>query len=217
MADTSMEEILRKAGDGKEIGEEEMVICPCCGKATLKKPIAPSGEIMDHFLACMMTGEPYVRPYSLYGGKMTIAVSQVTTTLAKKVESACTILSGWDAKFPDRSTQINLISGAIKTYACIESVRVDAGSVKVFTPGSRVLDMCGEIIELARPVSTGDVDDATLGAALDKFEKLVTDNQLMSAVPSSVLLSLAQLHSQVYGMLLDAGFDKNFWGRIKLA
>lgn len=58
--------------------EKQLEICPCCGKPTLEiDNVQISPEILDHFLACVITGEPFARDYFLYNGKMKVRVTSL--------------------------------------------------------------------------------------------------------------------------------------------
>ena len=45
----------------------------------------------------------------------------------------------------------------------------------------------------------------------------ITAPSTISSVPMAMIVGTQQAHSNVYNLLLDAGFDSNFWDGIELA
>lgn len=62
----------------KEKKAPEFITCPCCGKPTLVKPLELNGPILDHYIACLVSGVPFSHTYPIYKGKLEVTVSRLT-------------------------------------------------------------------------------------------------------------------------------------------
>lgn len=194
----------------------ELVKCPCCGKMTLHKPVKPGQDIMDHFMACMLTGTPYKQTYELYGGRMRVTVTQITNDIRRYVMDACAALDSWRDLLVDRNTELEEMKDALRTYSCIVDVTVDNGTVRTFYPGEGMHELCTEITALREAVNGGKVTPDELRASVDKLNAKTKDPATISSLPPTMLMASFQLHNQLFQIMMDAGFDENFWDRIKL-
>ena len=57
----------------------ETMICPCCKKRTLPSNPEVSDELMEQYLACMLTGAPFKHVYKLFKGTTTAVLIQPST------------------------------------------------------------------------------------------------------------------------------------------
>lgn len=198
----------------KEAGE--FVKCPCCGQMTLHKPVKPGDDMMDHFMACMLTGTPYKYTYELYGGRIHVTVTQITNDIRKYVMDACSLLDRWADITLDSSSQIAEIKDLVRTYSCILDITVDNGTARVFYPADAMKKVCEAVISLHGDVAAGKLDAQAVGAKVDELLNMAKDPGSISSLPATMLMAAFQLHNQLFQIMMDAGFDENFWARIKL-
>ena len=219
MTETVVDKIIaaQKAPAQQEPKEEELAICPCCGQKTLHKPVTPDQELTDHFLSCMLTGTPYAKDYELYGGKLVVNVSQVTSELSTKVEHVCTILDNWDKQLADSKAPIQIIKDAVRIFACIPKVQLKTAVGSVLLPSDQIMLICGKVETYHNKRLEQANTDEYLKNCVSELLAMASDTTVLSAVPKDVLMSLIQIHANLYTILVDSGFDANFWERIKLA
>ena len=94
-ADTSAQQQATETQKEPAQKEPELMLCPCCNKRTLVRPIEAKGELLDHYMACILSGEPFWREYPVYHGNLLVTVSQLTAeeqTLTETGLSELTIL-----------------------------------------------------------------------------------------------------------------------------
>lgn len=195
------------------------VTCPCCGKPTLPKPVKPNQELVDHWLACMMTGTPFSHAYPIYDGKLTVTVTRLSAAQVDKLDQSLTVLDLLKAKaWPDPGCPVNLdlLRGLIRRLVSIKEIKLHGSHPVVFAPQPVALGWCGRLVsEKAALLAFTDISSVSelLQACYDDL----TNPELVSAVPDEMLLAVLSAHVSISDILMSAGFDSNFWKGIELA
>lgn len=222
-ADTSAQQQATETQKEPAQKEPELMLCPCCNKRTLVRPIEAKGELLDHYMACILSGEPFWREYPVYHGNLLVTVSQLTAeeqTLTETGLSELTILEAMlNAAPKSELDKIQHIKNLIKLYVSVPSIKVksrDKGFVS-FSPKTHVLSSCAVIIGIAPKLATDELNTQTALEEVGKAHKLLTNQKLVSAVPHPLLMSVIESHNYLYNILLASGFDTNFWEGIELA
>ena len=202
----------------KDTVEDGTIICPCCGKKTLHKPLKLDPEWMDQYMACMLTGEPYSREYTLYNGAISITVTSLSSELAERVSSALVDMEGFD-ELSGEPAAIDAARQLLQVYSMIPEIRITTkGKTATFRPleaVNAVLDSVRDIRKRLDDKELGDVDVKAL--MRDKISLPMKDVKKLSGLPVSSLRSIILIHDQMLRVLTESAFDQSFWSRIKLA
>lgn len=195
-------------------------ICPCCGKPTLQMPVHPKDELMDYWLACMTTATPFTHTYPMYNGKVEITVVADSADMDSKLDTLTAILDAIAAR-EDLADQSQYDISHMKVMARIGmhittiKTMTSKSESRVFTPAASVQ----EALNLLHPLRA----DIMSGKTIEGFtETMAAVNRLllapenMSAMHPSVLLSVVETHTQLNNILMNSGFDSNFWEGIEL-
>lgn len=187
---------------------EDLVRCPCCGKETLHRPVKPPQQVMDAFMACMITGEDFSNDYELFGGRVRITVSRVPDIYEDKIGRIDMLLTDAEKAGLAYNQKLPLM---LRGYASIRRIEVSAAANAVFLPSETALKAIDDALAAYASATEGRYE-----AMLEKLAVL-DDRKLVSAVPVPTLIAVVQTHNNLYTLLLETGFDSNFWDRIKLA
>ena len=197
----------------------EYETCPCCKQKTLKKPIKISSEIAEHYMACIVSGVPFNHTFPMYDGRLVIKVlshSREETILVYKMVMLTEPLAHTSPMLKD-------LIGLVNSYGNIESIAVkhkdDEGKehVTVYKPSSYVLKACAELVAKWETVKiTDDNKKEFLADMQEKYNKL-SSTEIISAIPPVVLHRVVSDFRMLDSILLEAGFDENFWKGIELA
>jgi len=193
----------------------ENALCPCCGQPTLKKPVKVDGKIVDEYLASIMTGVPFSHTFRLFDGKL-----KITTTMADRDEGR----SLWKflqlvEPFSRTSAQVADLLGLVNTYCSIKKIEVTGKDKKarIYTPAKAVTDACIDFLETWQNKDLG--EEATknkfFDGVLDMYNKL-KPTDVLSSTPPVVLTRVINDFRALEAIMLEAGFDENFWKGIEL-
>jgi len=193
--------------------DKQEVKCPCCGKSTLTLPLLPDPRLSDSFLACMMTGEPWRNEYKLYGGHLAVIVSVLTPSVRRMLSKALSFLNVQATRLPSEEETIEDIKTAITTFACIQEVRPSAEDMSSFHPAETVASACSRLSSMSSNNMGHDESISTLQDIRD----ILTTPSTMSSLPVDMAVTLLSIHTRLYSLLIENGFDSTFWSGIKLA
>jgi|BioPla2DNA2_1021312.scaffolds.fasta_scaffold03064_3 hypothetical protein len=193
--------------------ELKMKTCPCCGKETLVELPKPSEQLMEHYMACIVTGVPFSYEYDLYDGAISITVVNPTAEEAASMRKTVPRLysMNMDAGKPLDPGDMQTIENRLQTYSLIQEIRIKSNN-RAYRPKDEV-EACLAFVNEAYEESKEDEYKGTLETALNRL----TNGTTMSGLPLQVLVGTIAAHSQVYDLLVGNGLDKNFWERISLA
>jgi hypothetical protein len=187
-------------------------ICPCCGQPTLARPVLKiNDELLDQFMSCTITGQPFAREYPLFDGRVLVQVSQPSSDAWEKLDLCDFALAHMDGMDPN--VPVDKLRSLIKALAGIDKVTVIyKGENRVFHP-MEVLSK--EIPEILAAVDLEDKAEA--GSRLSQVFSRLSSPQNISAIPIRMLMAVNDAHAQISDILLEAGFDSNFWKGIEFA
>lgn len=209
---------------------DDYIMCPCCKKLTLKKPLDLSNQLTDAWVACLVSGVPFNHTYKLYGNRVEANVRVIASALSAKIRQALAVLDGLDRlSCWDNGIQRPVDFGVLKTLipvACsIVELRINGTPENRSYFPARVAEAAVDTL-IGLYSSTMEHKDET-GAglppsdecieALKKVQSELTSEQLMSALPLSVLVTLSSTHANLNILMSDAGFGAGFWEGIELA
>lgn len=195
------------------------VTCPCCGKLTLVRPVEVKGEILDHYMACIMTGTSFWHTYKIYGDKIAATVTQLDRDLSQKLTLLSSDVDTISAYVPEETgMKCKHIWNMCGLYIHIKGISINAGlESRTFTPQDAAIKAC----DMLRPLNMGrvakEISDEDIVAKIDAAYALLSDPSVVSAVPNRMLIALVESHNRLYDLLMSAGFDANFWDGIELA
>lgn len=202
----------------KDTVEDGTIICPCCGKKTLHKPLKLDPEWMDQYMACMLTGEPYSREYTLYNGAISITVTSLSSELAERVSSALADMEGFD-ELSGEPTAIDAARQLLQVYSMIPEIRITTkGKTATFRPLEVVNAVLDNVHDIRKKLDNKELGDVDVPALMrDKISLPMKDVKKLSGLPVSSLRSIILIHDQMLRVLTESAFDQSFWSRIKLA
>lgn len=187
--------------------------CPCCGKETLQEVPKPTEQLAQHYIACIATGVPFNYTYDLYDGAIAVTISNLSTadSVALQRDIPRLKIINKECGYKLDEDMVNALDAQFDIYSIIQSIRIES-SGKTYSPKDNVMT-CLEFVNKA----FSEAAKNTYQDVLETVYKRMTDVELLSAVPFAVLSGVVAAHFRVYDVLMNYGFDENFWGRIKLA
>lgn len=216
-----MTEEHKPSEETKNSADPQFDICPCCGKPTLTRPIKPSQLLMDHWLSCMISCTPFNHMYSLYDGRVEITVSMPsaeTEDLLFRITQLVDALARQDALMSEQPLDMAHLRARIRMCALISQIRIrtSVGDWKEFRPVDALRLLENKLNPMRESILTGEASDELKGL-LNEIKAILTSPQLLSSLPLDVLATTAEAHVQLNNIMMNAGFDKNFWSGIELA
>lgn len=210
------QEVAKEKEEGSKV---EYVPCPCCGKLTLVRPVEVKGELLDHYMSCIMSGTPFWHTYKLYGGKLEITITQMSRDDGLRLKTATAEIDGimhrLNTESQERAKDVIQLA---RMFACITNITVhSSGQSKCFNPNTHVYEILGYFDRLQVDLAAGAKNSEDAEQAVKKAYDVLHDATVMSAVPIRALLLIMESHAQLFDILLSAGFDTTFWNGIELA
>lgn len=191
-------------------------ICPCCHQPTLPYPVTHiPDELADQFMACLISGTPFIHTYPLYNGKVKITVTQMTAELRTIVEQLLHAIDRLvDSGFTVEGVSFDTMKGVARSLISVQSIEISAGDmVKTFQPQAVVR----RALEAFNSLAPGDIDSAQAVDTVRGVFRSFTDPSEVSGVPPIQILTTIEAHARLLDVLMDSGFDANFWAGIELA
>jgi len=192
----------------EEPKDDNMMRCPCCGERTLHKPLEIKSIVLDEYMASIITGVPFSHTYTIHDSiDITVEMPLKKDVLA--YERAIAELNKLRPSAPNQEIADKLRAAAsmIQIYGNITSIvtKKDKTIVKTYTPSEVVKQFVTAIKDVE-----GNVE--LIAEAYDNSD--TTDN--MSTIPEVMLNAIVRTHRDVYGVLLETGFNETFWKGIEL-
>ena len=205
----------------EEKKEPVKVKCPCCGELTLTQPLDVKSAVLDEYMAAIITGVPFSHTYGLYNGSVKITVESLSHKDSLLLSNSENILKEYRKRMEDAGgeqvkTAIGCISELEKTmrlYFSVTSIEMyrDKVLVKSYTPSEIMRNAATEI------GSASLEGDVKLGNVITKATKDCLGPDATSTLPTTAVKAIVVTHGDLYNLLMDAGFDENFWAGIELA
>lgn len=193
---------------------QDMAICPCCGERTLKRPVKVDGKIIDDYLASIMTGVPFSHTFNMFDGRL-----KITCGLADRDTGVMfwRFIHFMEPHASDTAIVKDLL-GLINTYCAVKRIEVTgSGNMsKLYTPCEILAAACQKFLDEWELVTlTDETKKDFLKAVSDLYDQL-KPTDVISSVPPTVLNRVNNDFRALESIMLQAGFDENFWKGIKL-
>jgi len=191
----------------------KMKTCPCCGKETLQEVPEPAEQLAQHYIACIATGVPFNYTYALYDGAISVTISNLSTADSAVLQRDIPRLKVMNKEcgYKLDEDMVGALDAQFDIYSIIQSIQIES-SGKAYSPKDNVMACLGLVDKAFSEAAKGEYRDV-----LETVYGRMTDVELLSAVPFAVLSGVVAAHFRVYDVLVNYGFDENFWGRIRLA
>ena len=203
---------------------EHLIKCPCCGKLTLQKPLDIQSTVLDEYMASILAGVPFQHTYTVYGN-VDINVTVLSKseglklyTVAQLLETLTTSVNAADQR---NKIKLEELSAMLQLYAGIVSITAhkDNRILKSYEPSKIVWSVCDKILEQQEQIylfAAAEPDPDVLDTVLKLYEANCSE-AVLSAVPDVMLRAIVRTHTDLYNILMNNGFDENFWKGIELA
>ena len=204
----------------EEKKEPTKIKCPCCGELTLTQPLDVKSAVLDEYMAAIITGVPFSHTYSLFNGSVKIKVeslnradSTLISDVARHLNEYAADKEGQAEGEGDVVTYIKELAGVLRLYFGIISINMYKNDelVKTYSPSVVMREHAKNIAAAFR-----DGDEKAL-AAIAAAVDVCLSQDVISSVPDAAIRTVVVTHGQLYNLLMEAGFDENFWEGIELA
>lgn len=207
-----------------EEANDQLIKCPCCGELTLRKPLDIKSAVLDEYMASLISGIPFQHTYPIHNS-IDITVSVLTKTERTKIYSALQLLDTLSKTIgetdPEARTKVDDLDAALQLYSYITEIqtRKDDRVVATFTPANQMNMLCDAILKEQPEIlsyaiaqdAPGDVVEKTAGL----YDIYCTEKSV-SAIPDVMLRAIVRTHIDLHNILMNNGFDANFWKGIEL-
>lgn len=126
------------------------------------------------------------------------------------------VIETLEGRIPEHMSILRDLSNTIKVYCSVKDIRLHTGSDKVFYPQDAVMQICKELVAMRINVLADSIERDELVKKLNGFHQALVAADTISAVPSPMLASVVETHAHLFYVLMDSGFDVNFWKGIEL-
>ena len=225
--DTNIQEVVTT--QEAEEKKEQKIKCPCCGETTLTKPLDIPSPILDEYLSSILSGVSFSHTYPLYGGKLEVTAVILDKQASRKRISILQMLTDLKRSVGTsdvrKITLIEDLQGVINLYYNIQTINtyVDKKLMSSFEPSAKINSLFDAILDnqqyvyhYVRQDYTGEDKDKIFDILQELYATYCTDT-VLSSVPHLMLQAVVTTHSDLYNILLESGFDENFWHGIELA
>lgn len=196
--------------------KSKMVKCPCCGQETLKHPVKCDSAIVDDYLASILTGVPFKHTFHLFDGKLRITVSASDREEAMKLYRFVFMTESSNIS---SNNSVRDLLGIVNAYCSIQEIYVQAKEdAKTYFPAQHIVKICGALADKWEDEDLTTDENKT--AFLDDLQKAYTSlskPEILSSTPPMIITRVANDFRGIETILLEAGFDENFWQGIELA
>ena len=198
--------------------KEELIKCPCCGELTLRKPLDTSkmGIVLDEYMASIISGVSFTHTYTVHDNidvTVEMPLKKEYQALSRAVQNLERLRSGLltgDTKpeVKEKADKLRDAAVMIQLYANITSIvtKRDGRQIKMYTPAETVKSFLSTV---------KDVGD-NVDLIIESYEVADTPENL-STIPEIMLQAILTTHRDMYNVLMDTGFNENFWKGIELA
>lgn len=201
--------------------EQKYILCPCCRKSQIPKPVEIDSPIMDHYMSCIMTGVPFSHTYELYGGKLAITATMLAHEESLDLSIATSTLELCKAKMGGEMDEtLSELIGMLNVYAQIDTIsshdKTKLNMKSLYNPKKVVFDICKDLNEKRYKIIQNDMTTDDIKKMIENAFALCKNTSTMSALPAAILSTVQRTHDTLYSILVEAGFDPNFWKGIEL-
>ena len=171
--------------------------CPCCGQMSLPEIPELSQDVLDYYIACVMTGQPFVKTYLAYDGKIAIQVSSFNDDLAAKALQAVSFIDNTKLQLQVRQTAKYI------TYRLlvIPSINITSKNTsKTFNVQEMILKAIDTMLSC----------DQDCDKAAQQYIQTITSSKVCSGLPAKLLDQVTKHHTDLMNALIQRGFDQSF-------
>lgn len=204
---------------------EQFIKCPCCGELTLRRPLDIKSAVLDEYMASIISGVPFQHTYTLYK-QIEVTVSILSKEDSRNVYTAVTLLDRFRDAIPSGAEELKAVTrelaATIQAYIWITSVITtkDGRVTTQIYPAETMRKACSDIIKLESDISAYAIAPDKLLTTDDSIKQIhstVCKESVLSTVPDVIIRAVTKTHIDLYNVLMDTGFDSNFWQGIELA
>ena len=184
--------------------EEVLTECPCCKENTFKLPLKPKDEDLQLYMACIISGQPFKKTYSLWDGRIRVEAVEMSQKKLIELQKVATKLA-----FADRGQFTDIL----KLISDILYNKAHVSKISIYKDGQ--VQKTYQI----QPLWYKSIEE-TLKAQntqqLQKVLKVLTDTQKVGAVSMSLIQKVVRTHNNIVQLLALSGFDSDFFGDLLL-
>lgn len=219
MADETM-----KPETEQEEQDEKFLKCPCCGELTLRKPLDIKSAVLDEYMASIISGVPFQHTYTLHNS-IDITVAALSKAERNKIYAALQLLDTLSNTIgetdPGSRAKVNELAASIQLYYYVTEIqaRRDDKVVSSFTPANQMSSLCDTVIGYQPRImayAVGKDDPTNVVADVVALYDINCTEKTVSAIPEVMLRAIVRTHIDLYNILMNNGFDVNFWKGIEL-
>lgn len=184
----------------KKPEEKKLEICPCCGKPTLEPDkVQLSNQVIDQYLACVITGEAFARDYYLYRDKMKIRI----TSLSDQILDKMNLLT---SKF--NFIQDDALKDAYQLFISRLFTFLPVVSISIKKDGE---EQTKDIQAVVKPLLQDAMQHFKDVEWLTKTYKMLLDPALVFSIPKNVLNDVVAGHLKIQKFLEAQNTPQNFF------
>lgn len=195
--------------------EENFLVCPCCKKPTLEKPVEIKDELLDRYLSCIITGVPFSYSYNLYKNKLVICITELTEEERIAISEFNTISKILSARLNAVDEEVlKRLLNIVSIYARVSIVSTNSSDAKAdYFPKKYVFETINKVKDLFK--NSDNYKDKEL------YDLIASINvELSKYIPQlqpDLILSVLTSHNLLLRILSKAGEDENFIEGIEFA
>lgn len=178
-------------------------ICPCCGQATLTRIPQLSQDILDYYISCIMTGQPFTRQYKAYDGKIKITVSNFTDKLSNHALKAVDYIGKSTLDVATKQTAKYITHRLL----VIPSITINnKGQGRVFKVQQQVIKAIETMLQ-----------NTNYDSGVQTYIQTITSSDICTGLPAKLLDQVTKYHADLLNSLVDRGFDQSFCASIQFS
>lgn len=205
---------MSRAKKAEKQEKPDMAICPCCGKPTVKKPIKVDSKIVDDYMASIITGVPFNHTFEMFDGKLALTVGAVPRDTSILLYRFGFLVE----PFAITDTPVADLLGLVNAYHGIQKIVVNSSKGdKIYMPGTHIIEACKKLVEAwsGKDLTNAETKAEFIQAVQQLYIQLASTD-VVSATPPAVITRVVNDFRALETIMLEAGFDENFWKGIEL-
>lgn len=204
--------------------KEQFIKCPCCGELTLRKPLDIKSAVLDEYMASLISGVPFQHTYTLHNS-IDITASALTKSDKDKIYATLQLLDTMSKTIgendPASRSKVDELAADIQLYYYVSQIqaRKQDKVIASFTPASQMSVVCDTVLSYQPRIlafAIGKDDPTNIVADLVTLYDTNCTEKTLSAIPDVMLRAIVRTHNDLYNILMNNGFDENFWKGIEL-
>ena len=175
-----------------------LTVCPCCGKQTFPVPAEIDSAEKEHYLACILTGVPYSKTYSLFDGRVQLEMAEAQPSFLDKLTRLSAKATLWEDK-QQKSVLSDIVTRLFRYHTIVSiSVQVDS---------SRTIKKVRPAVEAILQEALSEEDGNKFNSI---YEKIVSPD-VIGTISNLILDKVIITHNRVMDVLALSGFDDSFY------